>query len=1090
MEVSERHYASRMLTRLVILFTLMNHSLQSCTSVQAPFPKLFGGPSQNSYFDTLDYNAYSEYLVGVGSTMDQAISSSVFSPVEFRPIIIAYDSSFDYKWGKVFYTGEVFFAVKINRRGTKVVASSKYPSRYLIVLDLTNGNILSTIQITTIDFENKFLRKLLLLDSGHILLGDEKNLYKIDPSNLGIARKYTTSTDYRTIGLQTSRYQVFLHIFSFNPSYNRCLFTLMDTDSMSLRHQKEVQCTLTGAFENFQVAYFMERSSGTIVDIIAFQEGTKFFKIRNIYSSSPTHTSSMVEDTTNPALVARGLLCVNSKLFYSLMYGAYASDANKIFIAEVNFQTNIIKYRRYLQAMGNIWLGIIYDVDKFFIVSHTNTIQQTSTTTFLLQNGVGHGIIYSPVMSCQDIDDTLSGSATLTPNTLVFTIVNIPFSVASFSASLASNPSVSMTETVFEGRYSSECSIIAASGSNDYQNLASDQISTIEYFVVEEGTKFIAIVPFTAEKIISATSVDPSFTYSLKSFAGTPNAVTVHPSTGKITIDTALFGVGEYNVVVEGKLQDCQKKRATFTLICEDNVAPEFFGVSGYILPSILIAQEDIQVSSFPVVIDPNPGQIITLILIIAPTFVQFTDTLHTAIMLEPTLTDPPGLYTLTLDLNDGFATTTYTLDIQVTLSPALQSPRLIINQGPPSFSSALEKINLKQGDVSQYMLPTIIDPDGDQVNMKIEMGEAVMFTDFTNGKFIFSIQNANNGGRYKIKIELADNNASPQTNFYYLEVEIKCVISSTQQLKIANQTLISLKLLKPTRNGQVRLHFTGAPYYSLPSLASELNEIQFLLTLNGLSPLNFTVIYDKQIVSQSGYIILQIQFENSASISLYDDPLDFIQIQAREDIIIQSTSCNFSIPKSTLSSVDLPNQQSPSSIELIQRMSDIASSVQIAMIPSSILINFFIQAAISKIWDMLNDISFMMNLPLIAIVLPGIASSVMSLILQFIYLDLLQTDKWLTPKEDEGQGLNNYFEQQGFKSVNILFNLGSTLIYTFALIGLYLVFLLSVCFFKRLALYLDKRLFWGTTIRFQFNNSSQCQYLHLLTHNTWNSQA
>ncbi|TNV85983.1 hypothetical protein FGO68_gene12606 [Halteria grandinella] len=219
--------------------------------------------------------------------------------------------------------------------------------------------------------------------------------------------------------------------------------------------------------------------------------------------------------------------------------------------------------------------------------------------------------------------------------------------------------------------------------------------------------------------------------------------------------------------------------------------------------------------------------------------------------------------------------------------------------------------------------------------------------------------------------------------------------------------------------------------------------------------------------ILQNGYITLQLQFENAESISLYDEPLDFVQIQPRADIDVLGASCNFSITKSTFSKIDLPNQKNPSSIKLIQRITNIASSVQIAMIPSSIVINFFIQAAINQIWNMLNDISFMMSLPIIAISIPGIASPVMSLILQFIYLDLLQTDRWLVPKEEEGQGLNYYFEQQGFKSVNILFNLGSTLIYTFGLIGIYLVYLISICIFKRVAMYLEKGLFWGSTIRF-----------------------
>ena len=41
-------------------------------------------------------------------------------------------------------------------------------------------------------------------------------------------------------------------------------------------------------------------------------------------------------------------------------------------------------------------------------------------------------------------------------------------------------------------------------------------------------------------------------------------------------------------------------------------------------------------------------------------------------------------------------------------------------------------------------------------------------------------------------------------------------------------------------------------------------------------------------------------------------------------------------------------------------------------------------------IWDLLNDLSMIMNFSMIAVVVPGIASTVQSAILQFIYLDIL----------------------------------------------------------------------------------------------------
>ncbi|TNV85934.1 hypothetical protein FGO68_gene8988 [Halteria grandinella] len=1068
MEISAQHTARTLLV-IIILVALLSPSLQSCTlNVQAPFPKLFGGRLGASSLDQIDYD--SNYLVAVGSTSDISMSGTAYTAQYQRPIIIAYTSpNFIYAWGKVFdIANQAFYGVEINRHGTKVVASTSSNNlRYLIIFDIISGNILKTISLMTIDNDNKFQRKILLLDTDNILLGDQKNIYKIVPSSPSLlSTAYFTPSNYQTIGLQHSNGETYLHIFSFDHVQSKCLVSLLYTDTFFVIHQQVVECTLSGDYGNFQMGYFRKNGNE---DQIAFQQGTKFFRIYTAVSLLAVFTQSfsMMYDAANPILVARALKCSSIDLFFSLMYGTYSSDSNRVFVAEVDFVTVKITYRRFLQPSSNIYFGVIYDFDKFFILASEVFVSRSSTQSFSLQNSMAHGIIYSSTSSCQQNDIINYPVATLTSNPSAFTIINEPISFTTFSAAVASISSVNIDETVFEGKYASSCSISTTLGPDYYMNLASIQtVSTTVNYFVEEITKVVTITQFTAAKMSGVTD-DPVYQYSLQSFAGPPGSVIINPLTGALTVDTNALGVGTHSVVLQGKLQDCQIITATFHLIGQQNTPPVYGGIASLYFPSIILAQEDSCIQPFPTIYDPDSGQIIQVELLNPPSFVEFTDILKSGIAIEPTLSNPPGIYTIQIDLYDGFENTTYSLEVHITPSPSPISPIMVTNQGPPFFTSPLSEITLKQDELTAFTLPSIIDPDGDKFIINVALGEAKLFAEYGNGSFIFDLSNLIKGGQYRIKIELKDDNVSPQTNIYYLEVNVKGGISSTQIMKIANLTLISLKLLKATREGQVRLYFTGAPYYSLPFLASALNETDFFLTLNGLSPLNFTFLYDKDKISNQGYIILQINFENAASISLYDDPLDFIQIQPKENISIEGASCNFSIPKSTLSSIDLPNQQTSSSIKLIQRMSDIASSVQIAMIPSSIVINFFIQAAINQIWNMLNDISLMMNLPLIAIAIPGIASPVMSLILQFIYLDLLQTDKWLVPKEDEGQGLNYYFEQQGFKSVNILFNLGSTLIYTFGLIGLYLIYLFSICLAKRFALYLEKRLFWGTTIRF-----------------------
>jgi len=137
----------------------------------------------------------------------------------------------------------------------------------------------------------------------------------------------------------------------------------------------------------------------------------------------------------------------------------------------------------------------------------------------------------------------------------------------------------------------------------------------------------------------------------------------------------------------------------------------------------------------------------------------------------------------------------------------------------------------------------------------------------------------------------------------------------------------------------------------------------------------------------------------------------------------------------------------------------------------------------LNLIWGMLNDLSFMINLTMISIAIPGVASSVMSIALQFIYLDILQTDKWLTPyfkqeKDDDGnfiddESFSQYFDQQGFQSMYAFNNLGSTLLFSFLFLALYSAYLISKMLaalypsFERVVTYLESKLFWNSTVRF-----------------------
>ena len=82
-----------------------------------------------------------------------------------------------------------------------------------------------------------------------------------------------------------------------------------------------------------------------------------------------------------------------------------------------------------------------------------------------------------------------------------------------------------------------------------------------------------------------------------------------------------------------------------------------------------------------------------------------------------------------------------------------------------------------------------------------------------------------------------------------------------------------------------------------------------------------------------------------------------------------------------------------------------------------NLLISFIIQ----YIWGLLNDMSFLTINAMISINIPGTAKLIQMALLNFIYLDILQTDKWLTPllfKEEETSQAN-LFDKDLVESIN-----------------------------------------------------------------------
>ena len=62
----------------------------------------------------------------------------------------------------------------------------------------------------------------------------------------------------------------------------------------------------------------------------------------------------------------------------------------------------------------------------------------------------------------------------------------------------------------------------------------------------------------------------------------------------------------------------------------------------------------------------------------------------------------------------------------------------------------------------------------------------------------------------------------------------------------------------------------------------------------------------------------------------------------------------------------------------------------------SKLLIHKSSQTFLYFVWGMLNDLSLLMNLAMVSVYIPGIAKALQAIILQFAYLDILQSSLWV----------------------------------------------------------------------------------------------
>ncbi|TNV86841.1 hypothetical protein FGO68_gene12393 [Halteria grandinella] len=1121
---------------MLALFSI-HQSQQACTTAQAPFPKIIGGVSAGTELLQIDYHQDSDHLAVVGVTYDQGVRGDSLGGIDIYPIIITYESS-TYIWGKVFSSllQETFGGVHINRLATKIIVTTLATTRKLIIFNLSNGNVIAAISVTVQDIYREYQRILMLLEDGSILLGDKNTIVRLLTNTPSAS--VIKITGYTTVGLRTNSAQSKVHAYSYGS--NVCMITKLNS-GLNWVYQFQAQCSSgnpVSLVQDFQTCIFETNSS---TDTIVFQEGTKFYRVNADYSKS-NYTTSTLHDQSGPSLFARGLHCKNADLAYSLMWGTYSADSNSIFVAQANFQTNKFTYTRYLQkTSGDIEGGVIYGVNKFKLLERYSLALQKGASTFITGSSTQHqGVIYSPTLTCQSIDQYTYPVVLGTSSSLYFVAVVIYYSLTiplnvTPQTLLPSN----IDQTQFEDQYTSQCSLDFPQAPHDYAGLSSTQTTYQFIYAIESISSLtIPITAFTASKT-SPSVADPIFVYSLINYIGSPNCVSVTMNTGDIVIHSAsTLGLSSYEIEIEGKTQDCQSITAIFTLVGQPNTAPLFQGISGSILSTIHARQGDVIEFNLPIiVVDPDSGQMMTVSILdqsglAFPKFVDFVDYSHKSIRFEPFTSTPIGAYQISVLLTDGIGTSTYTLNIVVEIQnpPILPAfATTLLNIGGPVFDTNLQlEISILAGKQQTITFPHISDPDNDQFECTVSLGSATPFSLYNQMKLLLNpqvqhvstnpytvtitLQDLNvyfsKSTIYQIRIIVRDgstsqantenvisasnSNSSTQTNSikssnssnqsidgnhnFPVSVKTDNIQQGNPSIKENNESavtimLANLKLVSVSNQGEAKIKIIAL--YS-EQIFNEFTNSSFeikVLTREDNQLVKYTIVD-----LSSNIMTLQLNFKNPSTLS-NSQSFDILQILNIKEIKIKHQNIIEIIKKDIKLKKYIPSQLSADQAAQMVLLQKSAEYVSYALVSSNLLLNIFLSGILSYLFGLLNDISQLTMLQLININIPGKSQLIMNMLMNLIYMDLLQTNLWLEKIieiEDDEDSLCPSFYQAGYSTSNTVSNMGSTFVFIFFLVALFIIFAFLRLMIKHLPAWLlsilekwSKLAFWNLPVRF-----------------------
>ncbi|TNV87100.1 hypothetical protein FGO68_gene11553 [Halteria grandinella] len=435
------------------------------------------------------------------------------------------------------------------------------------------------------------------------------------------------------------------------------------------------------------------------------------------------------------------------------------------------------------------------------------------------------------------------------------------------------------------------------------------------------------------------------------------------------------------------------------------------------------------------------------------------------------------------------------------------KSYRTVQNQGPPEFQSPIQaKLTIEEGKSEQIKFPQIKDPDNDLYDCSVNLGSAVTFSTYKNLALTISPLSSHvSSSSYTIQIILTDKNkytlknkkyqlkitvTAKQVNQtttertqsnsnYYIDdnqmvVGSKPSSSQNQAIQKENVTM-RLKLVDITNTGKAKIKVYSR---SSSKIMQFISNTTFRIQLSSGGEIVENVLYTIENGNYSNILVLQLNFRNPQTISIAQD-YDKLLISTIRKISIVESSFIEIFPIGVNMEGFIPPQISESAAqkqELIKKSGDYASY---ALVSSNLLLNIFLSGILAYLFGLLNDISQLTMLSLININIPGQVSLITTIIMNLIYMDLLQTDLWINNiidlDSEDDDAICPSFKLAGYSSKLTIKNLGSTFVFIFILaayqMGLLLTKIFTIFFTIEKVMNVFQKakasLYWNMLIRF-----------------------